>query len=302
MAESRDPVAPESPVSPPGIVVDTDITALRERGKRQRTPVLGEHLCTAALARELRGFCRRLLGSSGARTGLIDEAVDGLLAAFARGLPIPLRGTSDLVPVAHALHDRLVGEDRPFVVCDPRRRESEGTVRVPANRRTAMLALEAATGGSICLRARRLPRDFDRLCRSLRESPRAAIVFVCLQGDDRVRDLLCRPLEIPPLAERTAEPEILFQESLDEAAATLGTPRLRISPAARQGILERVTSFAELEKAALRIVALATAKNLSQAAEWLRMAPVSLSRWRTRRPWLTAILLELEMTSGRADN
>lgn len=274
MAESCDPVTPESPISPPDIVLD----------------------------RELRDFCRRLLGSSSARMVLIDEIVDGLLASVSRGMPIPLRGSSDLVPVAHALHARLLGDELPFVVCDPRRRESESSVRVPASRRTAMRALDAAAGGSICLRARRLPEDFDRLCRLLRESPRAAIVFVCLQGHDRVRDLLCRPLEVPSLAGRTAEPKQLFQESLDEAAAALGTQRLRLQPGARLGVLERVLSFAELEKTALRVVALATAKNLSQAAELLRMAPVSLARWSSRRPWLTAVLQELETPSTGADH
>jgi len=256
----------------------------------------------AARDRELRVFCRRLLGSSEARSVQVDDAVDTVLSAVARGLPIALRGTSDLVPVAYALHRRILGANRPFIVCDPRRRESAGSVRTPPSRRTVALALEAAMDGSICLRSRRLPADFERLCESVRNAAPFPTVFVCLYGDDRVRDLLCRPLEIPPLAARASESHRLLQEALDEAAAALGTERLRIPRQARQDVLEGVASFAELEKTALRIVALASARNPSQAAVCLRMAPASLKRWLHRRPWLMAALRELSAYRFHADD
>jgi hypothetical protein len=73
----------------------------------------------AARDRELRVFCRRLLDSSEAHPAQIDDAVEGVLTAVARGLPIALRGTSDLRPRRVRLHRRIVGADRPFVVCDP---------------------------------------------------------------------------------------------------------------------------------------------------------------------------------------
>lgn len=148
--------------------------------------------------------------------------------------------------------------------------------------------------GSICLRSRRLPADFDRLRASVCDAAPLPTVFVCLHGDDRVRDLLCRPLEIPPLAARASESHRLLQEALDEAATALGTGRLRLPRQARQGVLERVASFAELEKTALRVVALTSARNPSQAAVRLGMAPVSLTRWLHRRPWLMAVLRELK--------
>jgi hypothetical protein len=281
-----------------GIPLHNDATAARERGALRLSggPLTCVTEGTEGIAvrdRELRVFCRRLLGSSEARSVQVDDAVDGVISAVARGLPIALRGTSDLVPVAYALHRRILGANRPFIVCDPRRYEGEGSVCAPPNRRTVALALEAAVDGSICLRSRRLPADFDRLCQSVRDAVPFPTVFVCLHSDDRLRDLLCRPLEIPPLAARAAESHRLFQEALDEAATALGTKRLQLPRQARQGVLERVASFAELEKTALRIVALATARNPSQAAERLRMAPVSLKRWLHRRPWLVAVLDEL---------
>jgi hypothetical protein len=307
VAETRDPSSPETRAGSSGIPLHNDAIAPRERGalRPSQVPLTCHTEGTEGIAvrdQELRVFCRRLLGSSEARSVQVDDAVDGVITAVARGLPITLRGTSDLVPVAYALHRRIVGANRPFVVCDPRRCEVDGSVRAPPNRRTVALALEAAMDGSICLRSRRLPADFDRLCQSVRDALPFPTVFFCLHGDDRVRDLLCRPLEIPPLAARTSESHRLFQESLDEAAAALGTARLRIPRQARQGVLERVASFADLEKTALRIVALASARNPSQAAVRLGIAPVSLTRWLHRRPWLMAVLDELQAYHFHADD
>jgi hypothetical protein len=290
-----------------GIPLHNDAIVAREKGALRPSEVPLTCLTEgtegiAARDRELRVFCRRLLGSSEARSVQVEDAVDGVLIAVARGMPIALRGTSDLVPVAYALHRRILGVDRPFVVCDPRRHEGEGSVRAPPNRGTVARALEAAMDGSICLRSSRLPADFDRLCESVRDAAPFPTVFVCLHGDDRVRDLISRPLEIPPLAARAAESHRLLQEALDEAAAALGTGRLRIPRQARQGVLERVASFAELEKTALRIVALASAPNPSQAAVRLGMALVSLTRWLDRRPWLVAVLRDLEAYRFHADD
>ena len=88
---------------------------------------------------------------------------------------------------------------------------------------------------------------------------------------------------------------------MDEAATALGTKRIRIPRPARQGILEGVASFAELEKTTLRIVALASTPNPSQAAERLGMALVSLTRWLHRRPVLMAVLDELKADRFHAD-
>ena len=284
-----------------------DAVAVRARGalRPSEAPLTCLTQGTEGIAirdRELRVFCRRLLGSSEARSVQVDDAVDGVITAVARGMPIALRGTSDLVPVAYALHRWILGVDRPFVVCDPRRHEGAGSVHAPPNRRTVALALEAAMDGSICLRSRGLPADFDRLCQSVRDAVPFPTVFVCLHSDDRLRDLLCRPLEIPPLAARAAESHRLLQEALDEATTAFGTERLRLPRQAQQGVLERVASFAELEKTALRIVALASARNPSQAAGRLQIAPVSLKRWLHRRPWLMAVLRELEAYRFHADD
>jgi beta-phosphoglucomutase-like phosphatase (HAD superfamily) len=88
---------------------------------------------------------------------------------------------------------------------------------------------------------------------------------------------------------------------MDEAATALGTARVRIPRPARQGILEAVDSFAQLEKTALRVVALASTPNPTQAAQRLGMALVSLTRWLHRRPVLMAVLDELTADRFHAD-
>src|SRR4051794_26993832 len=91
--------------------------------------------------RELRELCCRLFGWSDDRASLVEDVMSTLLTAVARRTAIALRGESDLAPIAHALHGRLVGADRPFVVCDPRRRDCDGSVRFPPSRKAGMQAL-----------------------------------------------------------------------------------------------------------------------------------------------------------------
>src|SRR5689334_20083339 len=130
MAEARDPSSSETRAHSSDFPLHNDVVALRARGERWPSPIQSDGLTDgtdgiAVCDREIRTFCRRLLGSCEAQSALVDDAVDGLLDAVVRGRPIALRGASDLVPVAYALHRRILGAERPFVVCDPRRREGE---------------------------------------------------------------------------------------------------------------------------------------------------------------------------------
>lgn len=284
-------------------VLHEDIAGIRERGT-ERYCQLPEGCFTPSVPgvamyreRELRAFCGRLVGWADELTNIVDSVMDTLFTAVARRTPIALRGTSDLVPIAYALHRQLLGSDRPFVVCDPRRHEGDGSVRSPPNRRTGLLALDAAAGGSVCIRTNRLPQDFEALVAMLRENS-LAMLFVCLHGHDPVRDLLYPPIEIPSLAQRLPDLERLLDEFLVEAAAALDVGAVRLSERTRSFVLRGVASLADLEKTALRLVAIASSRNMSQAAERLHIAPVSLSRWVCRRwprawlgesPWLSDV-------------
>jgi hypothetical protein len=240
--------------------------------------------------RELRAFCHRLYGYAQGTEDLVEEMMDSLLTAARQGTPIALRGSSDLVPVAHALHRRLFGSDAPFVVCDPRRRKADGTVRSAPNRRTGREALAAAVGGSVCIRARRLPSDLQALAASFRQTGSLAMLFVCLRDTDKLRDVLCPPVEIPSIVERKVDLDRLLNECFLEAAAELEVRRVRLAGRHRQDILRDAESVPDLEKTALRIVALASSRTVGYAAARLNMASISLTRWMRRRSWLAGVL------------
>lgn len=258
---------------------------------RRRGPA--ERGIGAARQSDLRAYCRRLFGWGEAQARRVDEVMDSLLTAVAHGSAIALRGESDLVPIAHEFHRRLHGPERPFIVCDPRRQESARPVRSPPGRKTGMRALEAARGGSVCLRAHRLPADFEEFSASLQDFADSPQVFVCLAGNDPVRDLLCPPIEIPSLAARSSELDRLVDDVLAEATRRLGAGAMRLPPRARDALLAHVTSLAELEKVLLRLAALRSAPNLSQAAARLGISPASLCRWAYRRR-MVAILRDVE--------
>ncbi|HWU90348.1 MAG TPA: FHA domain-containing protein, partial [Kofleriaceae bacterium] len=95
----------------------------------------------------LRDYVARLLGWSPDQLGTVDHALRSLRLAASRRHALVLHGPDDLVPIAHGLHLRVLGAERPFIVCDPRRRRSEGSVRVAANIDRAVPAVRAAAGG-----------------------------------------------------------------------------------------------------------------------------------------------------------
>jgi hypothetical protein len=146
----------------------------------------------------LRGFCARMLGWGGERRGAVDRALRSIRLSLTHRAPLLLRCDSDAVPIAHALHRRTLGGDRPFVVCDPRRRDGKESVRSAGNHRMGSAAAQVAAGGSLCVRARRLPPDFPALLAGLREAGADTQLIVCLDREDAAAFLsesLAAPLD-----------------------------------------------------------------------------------------------------------
>jgi len=237
---------------------------------------------SATNSASLRRFMGRLLGWSDDRT--VELAIRSLKAAIEHRAGLVLCGEGDLVPIAHGLHRRALGDDRPFVVCDPRRANRSASVRSPTNRTSGVAALEVAAGGSLCVRDRRLPHDFPALVAQLRAID-DVLFMVCTKRDYTMR-LLGRPapINVPPLAARAAEVDRVIAEYAAEAIAELRAPRTAFTAADHQWVREHAAeSLAEVEKATLRLVALRTSRNPSVAAARLGMALVSLTRWLGRR-------------------
>jgi hypothetical protein len=232
----------------------------------------------------LRRFLARMLGWTNAPA--VAHALRSVELAVVHHTQLVLCGDGDLVPIAYALHQRTIGADRPFVVCDPRRRDAPASVRSPANHGTGIAAVEAARDGSLCVRSLRLPLDFSSAMARIRD-PGARVQFVICADRRDADDVLLAvpaPITIPPLETRTSELSRIVDEYALDAISTLGARRGGFTEEDRAWVIDHeASSLSEIETATLRLVALRTSANMSNAAARLGMAPVSLSRWIGRR-------------------
>jgi hypothetical protein len=232
---------------------------------------------------ELRGLVGRLLGWTCERT--IDAAMESIDLAAGHLAELVLCGAGDLVPIARALHRRTLGGDRPFVTCDPRRVDASASVRSPANRVSGVAAFEAALGGTLCLRTRRLPQDIGALIARLRRC-RDVMLVVCVSDIADVSPLLIRPapLALPPLATRRADIDRIIAEYAADAIAELAAPSIGFSEDDHAWVREHAAgSLEEIEKATLRLTAIRTSDTVTKAAAQLGMAVPSLLKWIDRR-------------------
>ncbi len=93
----------------------------------------------------LRAFLARILGWT--NKDAIEHALRSIELSASYRTALVLLGDHDVVPLAMALHRRIVGADRPFILADPRRANTPATVRGPVNRESGVAAVRAAKGG-----------------------------------------------------------------------------------------------------------------------------------------------------------
>jgi hypothetical protein len=234
----------------------------------------------------LQNFLSRLLGWARDRRPEIDRALRSVRLAATHRAPLVLMGEGDLAPIARALHDRVRGADRPFLLCDPRRRLHDETVRSVASRSDVSDALREATGGSVCFRRNRLPPGTIATVDESLRGPRSRVqVIMCakpVQGS--VESLLVDPVIIPPLRDRASELDRIISEYAEDAADSLRVARRELTEEELDWVRRfAASSLPQIEKGTRRVVAFRASRNLSGAAARLGMAPVSLSRWIGRR-------------------
>ena len=231
---------------------------------------------------ELRRYLARILGWSTDRYEAVDLALRSVRLSATRRAALALCGDGDLVPLARGLHRYSLGDNRPFVLCDPRRRIAEHNAPLEIYP-TGMRALQAALGGTICMWTKRLPRDFADVTQALRDPGGGAQLVLCgVRPPDR-KELVSAPIEIPPLSSRPDEIERVIDEYASEAAALLHTPA-SFTKVDREWVrLQSATTLPEIEKGTLRIVALRAAGNIARAAHLIGMAHASLGEWIGRR-------------------
>jgi hypothetical protein len=232
----------------------------------------------------LRGVLARLIGWSDARAKEVDLALRAVQVAATRRESLVLCGEGDLVSIAHLLHRHALGEARPFVVCDPRRRATDSSARAMANYSTGMDALAAADGGTLCVWRTRLPPDFDAVIQAVRGPEAQVQLVVCEHALQPLDLLIASPIVFPPLAERATELERVIDEYAAEAVVALGVHAV-FTAADRDWVRRHeAATLAQIEKATRRLAAIrGNGGSITRAAAQLAMSHAALSEWIARR-------------------
>jgi hypothetical protein len=239
----------------------------------------------------LRAYLGRILGWSDERTQAIEHGIRSIHLSISHRAALVVLGDSDPVAIAHALHCLTIGAERPFVVCDPRRRSSmmPATVRVPTSYKHGTAAVRAAQGGSLCVRRRRAPDDFSSAVGLIRDPSADVQIIICgtAHSDSDPFVALPVPIVVPSLSTRASEVPRLVDEYAADATTELGADDACFTNLDRAWTIDHAAgSLAEIEKATLRLVALRMSGSLQQAAKRLGMSHVALRQWlRHRGRW-----------------
>jgi hypothetical protein len=231
----------------------------------------------------IRRFLARLLGWTSDRKAVVDHALRSVRMAASRRVGLVLSGDVGLVAIAHALHRRVLGPDRPFVACNPLYRTAKASVRGVENHERGMTALRAARGGSLCLVRWRPPRDFAEVRRALRDPDTRVQLVVCSHKRENAGGILATPIDIPPLVNRWREIPRIVEEYARDAISTLG-PGATFTKGDHRWVMDHAaTSLSRIEKATLRRTALRMCGSVSGAATLLGMSFAALSDWIKRQ-------------------
>lgn len=234
----------------------------------------------------LRGFLARLLGWDDARGPEVDRALRLVRLAATHRAPLVLSGEGELIAIARSLHAHVRGRDKPFVLCDPRRRRPDADVRSVANCTDVHQALREAVGGSLCLLRHRMPREVSTILDEFRASRPRVQLILCASESERVpiESVLADSIAIPSLATRDHELDRIISEYATEAMKELCAARSVFTAEDHEWVRTySASSLPEIEKATRRLVALRIGQTIARAAARLGMAPVSLTRWFHRR-------------------
>ena len=232
---------------------------------------------------ELRAYLSRLLGWDPSQLEIVDLALRSIRSSVMGSGALVLCGEDDLVPIARSLHRRMLGADRPFIVCDPARCQLNDPMR-PENYDEGVPALAAAAGGTLCVRHERLPNDFANVAAALRHSETQVQLTVCARSTRYCARYLSVPITIPPLRDRIMEIDRVIAEYAQDAFCQLGHPGTTLSSEDLEWVRRHSTSsIAAIEKATLRLAAIRSSDDVGVAAARLRMSPTSLSLWIARR-------------------
>jgi len=233
----------------------------------------------------VRGFLARLLGWGEGSMQAIDLALRSIRVAAIRCAPLVLCGEDELVLVARALHRRVLGAERPFIVCDPRRKRTDPNVRSPENYQSGMEGLRAAKHGTLCIWNRPLPSDFAEMQSALGNPDTRVQLVVCVTEPCDAEAFSAFVINVPALSGRASDLPRIVEEYAHDITYELEEPRNSFGRSDQEWAIERASSsLPEIEKAILRVLVLRQFDgNRTLAAAKLGMDPWSLNKWAKRR-------------------
>jgi hypothetical protein len=234
----------------------------------------------------LHAFLARIIGWSPKHAPAVENAIRAVRLSVTCRVALVLLGDFDLAPIAYAIHRRTLGAERPFVLCNPHRLAEHQTTRALPSRPSGVGALEAAQGGTLCIRAAFRPRDFSSALALARDPRNAAQIIVCAETRHADSPFLIvpPPIHIPPLKERPAELPRIVAEYAADAIRDLGADDGCLSEGDRRWILEHASeSLAAIEMATMRLVAWRALGTSDAAGKLLGMPGVTLRQWYRRR-------------------
>jgi hypothetical protein len=226
----------------------------------------------------LRAYLARILGYES--TQAIEHALRSIELSLTHRTALVLLGETDMVPIALALHHHTLGIDRPFVLSDPRRKNTA------TNFTSGEDAVRAARGGSLCVRRRWSPRHFPSLVTQVRD-PAAAVQFiVCANLLYALHPFLVLPVPIvvPALNTRARELPRIVDEYASEALLKLEADASCFTSDDRSWVIKHAArSLPEIGRATMRRVAIRQTRSIPKAAARLGLSYFTLYHWLNRR-------------------
>ena len=143
------------------------------------------------------------------------------------------------MPVAQALHRRALGPEQPFCLCDRHRNVGDESARSAANEASGVTAFHAARGGSLCVRAWRLPDDFSSMVALVRNPGAAVQLIICADARFDTHPFLAQPvpIRVPSLRTRAKELPRIVDEYAADALRELAALDGYFTEADRQWVL-----------------------------------------------------------------
>jgi hypothetical protein len=228
---------------------------------------------------DLRAYLARVVGWDVASPHVVGRAVSAIRdAAYARAALV-IGGADDLVAVARQIHLRTATPGAPFVVAG-RFHQVYKSLRVTSHP-DAIAAYHLAAGGTVCVRAEEPPKRYEQLVQLTSDRLARAQLMVCAQ-------IATAPsITVPELHVRSpSQLSRIVAEYAADSIRELAAAPTSFTEANHAWVMAQVnaaTSFADLEIATLRLVALNETGSVHAAAARLGYAHGNLGKWYRRR-------------------